>query len=258
MMPGSGSHLVRQLRSKQDGAMTKTAANLPADLNRLSRETDMLLATVDSLADEEFPLPSKCDGWTRAHVVAHLALGADALGNLVTWAKTGVETPAYASWDARNADIETLAKKSPAEIKAALHTAISNFADNAVDLQGGVKAETVKTPGGADITAYALPAMRISEVIIHHDDLDTTWELEEADIDALEDTLEIIVARVSAKEGFPGVTIDTEEGEHYVVGDGATAIEGGRDAVLGWLARGTTHGLHYDGELPERPAAAVG
>ena len=41
-------------------------------------------------------------------------------------------------------------------------------------------------------------------------------------------------------------------GEHYDVGDGATAIKGGRDAVIGWLARGLTDGLRYDGELPER------
>ena len=64
------------------------------------------------------------------------------------------------------------------------------------------------------------------------------WELEEADIDALEDTLELLVERVSAKDDFPGVTIDTDEREHYVIGDGATAIKGGRDAVIGWLARG--------------------
>ena len=38
----------------QDGGVIKTAALLPADLNRLTRETDMLLATVDSLTDEEF------------------------------------------------------------------------------------------------------------------------------------------------------------------------------------------------------------
>jgi hypothetical protein len=76
------------------------------------------------------------------------------------------------------------------------------------------------------------------------------WELEEADIDALEDTLEIPVERVSAKEDFPGVTIDTDEREHYVIGNGATAIKGGRDAVIGWLAWGSTDGLRYDGELP--------
>ena len=113
----------------QDGGVIKTAALLPADLNRLTRETDMLLATIDSLTDEEFAAPSKCEGWTRAHVVAHLALGADAMGNMITWGTTGVETPPYVSRDARNADIENLAKKSPAEIKAALRTAIKNFAE---------------------------------------------------------------------------------------------------------------------------------
>jgi len=169
--------------------MFKTAAHLPGDLNRLTRETGMLLATVDSLTDDEFAAPSKCEGWARAHVVAHLALGADAMGNMITWGTTGVETPPYVSWDARNADIENLAKKSPAEIKAALHTAVKNFADKAATLQNGLKVDTVKTGTGADINPYAVPALRISEVIIHHADLDTVWELEEADIDALEDTL---------------------------------------------------------------------
>ena len=253
-----GLGLVRQPGSYQDGGMIKTAALLPADLNRLTRETDMLLATVDSLTDEEFAAPSKCEGWTRAHVVAHLALGADAMGNMITWGTTGVETPPYVSWDARNADIENLAKKSPAEIKAALRTAIKNFADKAATLKDGLKAETVKTAGGAGVTPYAVPALRISEVIIHHADLDTVWGLGEADMDALEDTLEIVVERVSANEDFPGVTVDTDEGEHYVIGDGATAIKGGRDAVIGWLARGLTDGLRYDGELPERPVPSVG
>ena len=103
----------------------------------------MLLATVDSLTDDELAAPSKCGGWTRAHVVAHLALGADAMGNMITWGTTGVETPPYVSWDARNADIENLAEKSPAEIKAALHTAVKDFADKAATLKDGLKAETV-------------------------------------------------------------------------------------------------------------------
>ena len=184
--------------------MFKSAAHLPGDLNRLTRETGMLLATVDSLTDDEFAAPSKCGGWTRAHVVAHLALGADAMGNMITWGTTGVETPPYVSWDARNADIENLAEKSPAEIKAALHTAVKDFADKAATLKDGLKAETVQTAGGADITPYAVPALRISEVIIHHADLDTVWGLEEADIDALEDTLELVVDRVSAKETSRG------------------------------------------------------
>lgn len=238
--------------------MFKSAAHLPGDLNRLTRETGMLLATVDSLTDDEFAAPSKCDGWTRAHVVAHLALGADAMGNMIAWGTTGVESLPYVSWDARNADIENLAKAPPAQIKAALHTAVEKFAGKAASLKDGLAAETVKTPGGADVSPYVVPSMRISEVIVHHADLDTVWQLEEADIDALEDTLEILVQRVSAKEEFPGITIDTDEREHYVVGDGATAIRGSRAAVIGWLARGWTVGLRYDGELPPRPVRAIG
>ena len=93
--------------------MIKTAAHLPGDLNRLTRETGMLLATVDSLTDDEFPAPSKCEGWTRAHVVAHLALGADAMGNMITWATTGVETPPYVSWDARTLTSRTWPRNHP-------------------------------------------------------------------------------------------------------------------------------------------------
>jgi len=216
----------------------KTAALLPADLNRLTRETDMLLATVDSLTDEEFAAPSKCEGWTRAHVVAHLALGADAMGNMITWGTSGVETPPYVSWDARNADIENLAKKSPAEIKAALRTAIKNFADKAETLKDGLKAETVKTAGGASITPYAVPALRISEVIIHHADLDhrcggsarPTW------------TLWRIPWRsswsvVSANKDFPGVTVDNRRGRATTTS--ATAPRQSRVAAMrssgGWL-----------------------
>jgi maleylpyruvate isomerase len=42
--------------------MFKSAAHLPGDLNRLTRETGMLLATVDSLTDDELAAPSKCGG----------------------------------------------------------------------------------------------------------------------------------------------------------------------------------------------------
>ena len=238
--------------------MFKSAAHLPGDLNRLTRETGMLLATVDSLTDEEFAAPSKCEGWTRAHVVAHLALGADAMGNMITWGTTGVETPPYVSWDARNADIENLAKKSPAEIKAALHTAVKDFADKAATLKDGLKAETVQTAGGAISPRTPCPPYESRRSSSTTPTSTPCGGSREADIDALEDTLEIVVDRVSAKEDFPGVTVDTDEREHYVIGDGATAIKGGRDAVIGWLARGWTDGLRYDGELPARPARSVG
>jgi fumarylacetoacetase len=47
------------------------------------------------------------------HLVAHLALNAGALGNLVAWARTGVESPMYASAEQRAADIARPRRRAP-------------------------------------------------------------------------------------------------------------------------------------------------
>ena len=77
-------------------------ARLHSDLSRLGRETDMLLATVESLADDEMTVPSLCEGWTRADVIAHLASSGRALVKLIDWATSGEERPLYASSEARS------------------------------------------------------------------------------------------------------------------------------------------------------------
>ena len=49
------------------------------------------------MGDDAFAKPSSLPDWTRAHVLTHVARNADAMVNLVTWARTGVPTPAYPS-----------------------------------------------------------------------------------------------------------------------------------------------------------------
>lgn len=238
--------------------MHKTSALLPGDLNRLNRETGMLLATVDSLSDEEFLEPSLCQGWTRAHVVAHLIGHAHALGRLVEWALDGQPRQAYESRQARDAEIEQLATESPAILKKQLRTACDEFAALAARMRAGVKAEQVTNPDGKSITPYILPALRTSEVIVHHNDLGTTWELDEADMDAQEDALELLADRLSEKPGVPGLTITTDEGDEYVFGDGAAKVRGERCRIIAWVARGITEGVRSDGELPKLPTPAIG
>ncbi len=58
------------------------------------------------LADEAFVAPSALPGWSRAHVLSHVARNADALGKLVETALTGEVVPMYASPEARDGDIE--------------------------------------------------------------------------------------------------------------------------------------------------------
>src|SRR5260370_27441423 len=76
--------------------------------------TQRMLKTASTLSDEEVRQPSLLPGWTRGHVLAHLAGNADALRNLLIWARTGVKTPAYASQQARDEAIEAGARRPAA------------------------------------------------------------------------------------------------------------------------------------------------
>ena len=53
----------------------------------LDAGTRRLVRTVDALDDEQWPQPSLLPGWSRAHVVAHLLLNAEALAGALEAAR---------------------------------------------------------------------------------------------------------------------------------------------------------------------------
>ncbi|MFZ0215410.1 MAG: maleylpyruvate isomerase N-terminal domain-containing protein, partial [Candidatus Dormiibacterota bacterium] len=57
------------------------------------------------LDDNRVGQPTALPGWTRGHLLTHLARQAEGFGRLLAWARTGVRTPMYESWERRNADI---------------------------------------------------------------------------------------------------------------------------------------------------------
>jgi acyl-coenzyme A synthetase/AMP-(fatty) acid ligase len=71
--------------------------------------------TVHRIADADLRASSLLPGWSRAHVVGHLARNAEALGRLAAWAHTDVETPMYRDRDQRAAEIEA-ASALPVEV----------------------------------------------------------------------------------------------------------------------------------------------
>jgi maleylpyruvate isomerase len=234
--------------------MTKTIRSLTSDLGAMQRESGMAMATIASLTDEELAKPTRCQGWTRAHVIAHLALDADALVNLATWAVTGQEKPDYESLEKRNTAIDTAAAQSAAELTTALGQANARMLEAFQALKNGVEVETVPTLFSGDVDSFWLPAQRTTELIVHHNDLDTTWEWHEADPDALVDAIEVCVRRLQANPESPGLRVIAREGEEWTVGDGLSRIEGYYETLLPFLARGQTEeGLRHEGELPGLP-----
>lgn len=228
-----------------------TPARLYSDLSRLGRETDMFLATVTSLSDDEMASPSLCEGWSRADVIAHVAANARALVHLIEWAATGEERRLYASSQDRAGAIAALAALPREELLTDLRTSAEYFVQEAQRLGGPLAAREISL-NGSPLAATSIVALRTAEVVVHHHDLDTAWTIEEADPDSLLDALEAVVRSLRGK-GAPGMFLVTEERDQWVIGDGALRIESDREGMLQWLARGDAEHIEADGLLPELP-----
>lgn len=134
--------------------------------------TDRLIATAAGLRDEDWPAPTECPGWSRAHVVAHVALNAEGLAGAVRGCLDRTPTAMYASGTARGADIETLATQRPDTLRERLVTSAAALADALVDLPVlPAEATFERTPGGRRVLAHSVPLLRLREVEIHHADL---------------------------------------------------------------------------------------
>ena len=75
-------------------------------MGEVDAATSRLLRTAASFDTADLAAASLLPGWTRGHVLAHLARNADGFVNLLTAARTGEALPMYASLEARTADIE--------------------------------------------------------------------------------------------------------------------------------------------------------
>ena len=77
-------------------------------LAKVAASEERFIATMEGLEEAALVEPSLLPGWSRGHVVAHVALNAHSNVNLMNWARTGVETPQYPSEQHRADDIESL------------------------------------------------------------------------------------------------------------------------------------------------------
>jgi maleylpyruvate isomerase len=141
----------------------------------IGEATDRLLASAAALSDAGAREPSLLPGWTRGHVLTHVARNGDGLGNLLRWARTGITTPMYASREARRADIEAGAGRPAADLAADVRATAIAFAAEAASLPDEAWAAQVQ-----GLTGPAIPALRVldwrwREVEIHHVDLGTGY-----------------------------------------------------------------------------------
>ncbi|HEX5968403.1 MAG TPA: maleylpyruvate isomerase family mycothiol-dependent enzyme [Intrasporangium sp.] len=217
----------------------------------LPSETERLVATAERLGDADVRAPSLCPGWTRGHVLSHLARNAEALSRVCAAVLTGEPDTMYDSVEARDADIEAGAGRSAAELASDLRTQAAALAPQITRLGVEHIGTTVeRVPGGQLIAAERVPFMRLREVVWHHVDLDAGYGFANTPDELVHLFLDDAVARLASSDGAPGLAIRTDEGDEWTIGDGRATIAGSRWGVLHWLARGRTDGL-------KEPAASL-
>jgi maleylpyruvate isomerase len=218
----------------------------------VDRHTELLLATARSLDPGSLGDPSLCPGWTRGHILTHIARNADALVNLVTNATTGSSTPMYASPDSREADIEAGAGRPLAEQVADLEASAARFAAAAAGLTEELSETPLVARNNTKVQAGYLPFMRMREVVMHHIDLDAGFSFRDVDDEVLLALLQDTVRRLRHDPETPSMSIRTNEGDVWSIGDGRPIVSGTRAAILAWLTRGDTAGV--EGTLPSIPS----
>ena len=127
-----------------------------------------LLGTVSAMS--EAAAPSRLPGWTRGHLVTHLARNADSHTRVLEGARVGEVRDQYPTAGMREADIAAGAARSAAELLDDLTAACARLeaAWTALD-DAGWAGECRMNAGPCP--AFELPFRRLREVEAHHVDL---------------------------------------------------------------------------------------
>ena len=210
-----------------------------------------LAGALDRLAGQDLDHPSLLPGWPRRTVVAHVARNADALDNLLTWARTGDETPMYASPEARDAAIAQTAGQPDAELLADCRAAAQRLAAAVRELPEPAWAAEVRTAQGRIVPASEVPWMRCREVWVHTVDLDAGVGFGDISDDVLIALLDDITRTWHRRGETPDVRLSTGA---RTWGTGPVTVTGDVSRLTAWVSgRSSASGLMADGTPPELP-----
>jgi maleylpyruvate isomerase len=139
--------------------------------DQIDQATQRLIDTARVITEPDLRAPSLLPGWTRAHVVAHVARNADAMRNLLVGVRTGQDRPAYASAGARQAGIEQGAGMRANELMADLAGSAMALRTVARQLPEEGWQVPVRILDSDPFPAAQLLTRRLVEVELHHCDL---------------------------------------------------------------------------------------
>jgi maleylpyruvate isomerase len=187
--------------------------DLTVTLPWMREGTALLSGVADGLTDDDLRAPSALPGWTRAHVIGHLARNAEALVRLATWARTGVRTPMYANREQRAAEIESSAALAPDVLRGQLKSTAAELQDALAALDPTTWQAEVTSALGRAIPAAEIPWMRVREVWLHAVDLASGTTFTDLPAPLIDTLLDDVTATLSTRPACPAVRLTPTDRE---------------------------------------------
>jgi maleylpyruvate isomerase len=232
--------------------------DLVAGLDEMAAATDRLLRTVDGMGEGDLRGASLLPGWTRAHVLTHLARNADALVNLACAARTGEDQPMYPGGrEQRDADIEAGSSRRLGDIRLDLADSADRLMEVFADFPDDALEREAAMPSGASAYGWEVPYLRVREVEIHHVDLDLGYTPAHWSPEFAARTLDQLAPFFrTARECPVRVLVATDGDGRWEVAAEGPELHGPRAALTAWLT-GRTDGQGLEvspaGPVPTAP-----
>ncbi|MCQ4081080.1 maleylpyruvate isomerase family mycothiol-dependent enzyme [Streptomyces sp. RB6PN25] len=237
----------------------KEIAPTQESFQEISAAAQRLLNGLAALDDTGVRAPSLLSGWTRGHVLSHLACQVPALERLLEWARTGVETPQYADRQARGAEIAAGAGRPAALLVADVRETAAHFQRSIEELPGPAWKATIKPFTGETCTPQRVLVIRLRELELHHIDLRLGYGFTDIPETALRIIFDDVTGYFAQAPGVPTFTLRDDEGAviaRFGTGSGPT-VSGTLAEALAWLS-GRSDGAGLDtgagtAQLPTLP-----
>jgi len=228
---------------------------------RLEMAEDATGRLLDALTDADDAwcrASSLLPGWSRGHVLTHLARNADGLRGMVAGVAEGRAVTMYGPGDARETDIEAGAHRSADALVDDVRQSASALFATCIGAPDEVWEAEPEWRNGRRQPLSDVPVARVVEVELHRVDLGAgytpaDWPAPHASL-----LLDAALARLAGAVDPPAmrVHVDGEDAARGSQAPDAVDVSGSAADLVVWLTgRGDGSGLRSDGPLPVLPGA---
>jgi len=220
-----------------------TAADTP-EWAAIADSAARLVATARALTEDVLHEPSALPGWTRAHILTHVAQAADSRTGLLRAAQAGRIGQQYPSEQARADAIDAGVRRPAGIIRADLDRAIQECLIAIREHPSQLwDAPAILLHGGSQPVRRVLPGLR-RELEYHHVDLAADYKPADWPADFVATELSLVTGLMDRRADAPPMTL-ADHGMLHIGTSPPVDVTGSPTAMLAWLSgRSDGSGLH--------------